>query len=165
MIWRVFCLVAFVLAPLTVHAWDTYVGRNISAVMERLTYGNLLTVKDGKKELAISLYGIGIPNARQPFGTLAHRWLGNNVPRGAKLTLTTVNEDDEGVISALVQLADKSVNNALVAEGLAWVDRRSCKAIFCRRWQMEENKAREKRKGIWSLNMSTPPWQWGEKGR
>lgn len=162
MFWRVFCVISLMLDPLSAHAWDTYVGRNISATMERLTYGNLLAVKDGNKGLSISLYGIGIPSSRQPFGFTAHTWLGNNLPRGSKLTLTTVNEDKEGVISALVQKADKSINNALVAEGLAWVDRRTCKAIFCRRWQMEENKAREKRKGIWSLNMATPPWQWGD---
>ncbi|MBD5642093.1 MAG: thermonuclease family protein, partial [Desulfovibrio sp.] len=61
----------------------------------------------------------------------------------------------------LVQVQDRSVNNRLVSDGLAWVDRSTCKAFFCRRWHIEEHLAQKDRRGIWSLNMSTPPWQWG----
>lgn len=144
-------------------AWETYVGHNLNARVVSLAPMNLLTVKqsDGK-ELAIRFYGIGIPTLKQPLGNEARTLLGEMLPRGAKVALTTVNQDEEGVISALVQIQDRSVNNRLVSEGLAWVDRSTCKAFFCRRWHIEEHLAQKERRGIWALNFSTPPWQWGE---
>ena len=67
----------------------------------------------------------------------------------------------DGSIRALVQVRGDSVNYQLVAQGLAWVDRQSCKAIFCRRWYIQEHQAVQERRGIWRLNLGTPPWQWG----
>jgi len=167
MIARVLCLFALAFsfaAPAA--AWDNYIGRNMDVEVASVPDGNVLTVKndDGKK-LSISFYGIGIPTKRQPYGAQAHDYLAKTLPPGAKATLTTINEDDEGIISALVQVADESINTRLVASGLAWVDRKTCKALFCRRMHIAENTAREERLGIWGLNMSTPPWQWGEQNK
>lgn len=143
-------------------AWDSYIGRDMDVELVNVRPGNVLTVKDGATELAISFYGIGIPTARQPYGNQAHALIRKLLPAGSRLTLTTVNQTDDGIINALVQVADISVNTRLIADGLAWLDRKTCKAFFCRRMQITENTAREKRRGIWGMNMATPPWQWGE---
>lgn len=159
-------LAAFTVALIMVSgqaaAWDSYIGRDITVELVNVRPGNVLTVKDGSKELTISFYGVGIPTARQPYGNQAHALIRKLLPIGSKLSLTTVNENDDGIINALVQVADISVNTRLIADGLAWLDRKTCKAFFCRRMQITENTAREKRRGIWGMNMSTPPWQWGE---
>ncbi len=146
-------------------AWDNYIGRNLDVEIETAPDGNAMHVLTDGKSMAISLYGISIPTDRQPFGPQAKAYLAKILPKGAKATLTTINENDEGIVSALVQVADKSVNTRLVADGLAWVDRKTCKALFCRRMHIAENTARKERKGLWSLNMSTPPWQWGEQSK
>lgn len=144
-------------------AWETYVGKTMTVEMVNVPAGNVLTVKGNNgKELTINFYGVGIPTMKQPFGQEAHQLLSSILPKGRTVTLTTVNEGDDGVISALVQVNDRSVNNQLISEGLGWVHRRTCKAFFCRRWHIEEHIAQTERRGIWSLNMSTPPWQWGE---
>lgn len=144
-------------------AWETYIGRNMSARIVDVPAGNILLVRgENDREVAIRFYGIGVPTLKQPLGNEAHALLKNILPPGAKVTLTTVNEDEEGIINALVQINDRSVNNRLVSEGLAWVDRSTCKAFFCRRWHIEEHLAQKERRGIWGLNFSTPPWQWGE---
>lgn len=144
-------------------SWETYVGKTMDVEMVGVPAGNILTVKQGNgKELTINFYGVGIPTLKQPYGNEAHSLLSSILPKGRKVTLTTVNETDDGVINALVQVNDRSVNNQLISEGLGWVDRRTCKAFFCRRWHIEEHLAQKERRGIWSLNMSTPPWQWGE---
>ena len=143
-------------------AWESYVGKTMDGVVEGFEEGNILKAKCDGFNYLIRFYGIGIPTLRQPFGEEARRELLALLPKGAKIVVTSVNADDEGVISALVQHNDRSVNNRLVEEGLAWVDRRSCKAFFCRRWHIQEHIAIEARKGVWSINMGSPPWQWSE---
>ena len=83
------------------------------------------------------------------------------MPVGTKVGVESVGQLEAGPISALVQVGGDSVNYKLVMAGLAWVDRQKCRAIFCRRWLIQEHQAVVDRRGIWSLNMSTPPWQWG----
>lgn len=143
--------------------WETYVGRSFGAKVEELLEGNLFTVRDKSGDLlTIRFYGIGIPSPRQPFGLEAQRELMKILRPGTGVTVTLVNEGKEGIYDALVQVADRSVNNRLVSEGLAWVNRQTCKAFFCRRWHIEEHIAQTERRGVWSVNLSTPPWQWSE---
>ncbi|MDE5880041.1 MAG: thermonuclease family protein [Desulfovibrio sp.] len=127
--------------------------------------GNLIAVAGrwGKKttDYTISLYGIGIPTEAQPFGREARARLLGLLPPGARVIGSIVGKGEGGVVHALVQVDGRSVNNLLVDEGLAWVDRATCKAMLCRRWHIEEHSAIKERRGIWSLNMSSPPWQWG----
>lgn len=147
-------------------AWDNYIGRNLDVKVEDVPDGNVINVKQSNgKNLSIGFYGIGIPTLRQPYGREARTYLLRMLPKGKKATLTTINETDEGIVNALVQVADQSINTRLVADGLAWVDRKTCKALFCRRMHIAENTARQERRGIWGLNMATPPWQWGEQER
>lgn len=143
-------------------AWESYVGKTMTCVVENIEPGNTLMVRDEDRTYPLRFYGIGIPTMKQPFGAEAHAELLKFLPRGSKIIVTTINEDEEGLINALVQYNDHSVNNMLVDKGLAWVDRKTCKAFFCRRWHIQEHLAVEDRRGIWSLNLSSPPWQWSE---
>ena len=160
------CLLVL-LAARSAPAWETYIGRSMNLVVKEMLEGNIFTATDSDDNVfTIRFYGIGIPTARQPFGIEAHRQLLAILRPGVRATVTLVNENDEGIYNALVQVADRSVNNRLVSEGLAWVDRKVCKAFFCRRWHIEEHIAQTERRGVWSLNIPTPPWQWSEpKGR
>lgn len=156
------CSVFLLLLPALAFAWEPYKGTTMTARVIAVTPGNTLSVKSGGRELALTFYGIGIPTERQPFGKEAHNLLNSILPPGEKCIVTAVNSNEEGLISALVQVQDRSVNNRLVSEGLGWVDRFTCKAFFCRRWHIEEHIAQKARRGVWSINVSTPPWQWGE---
>lgn len=144
------------------YGWESYVGKTMDGVVESIEEGNLLKVRSDGKDLIIRFYGVGIPTPAQPFGQEARAALGQLLPVGARVVITSVNANDEGVISALVQHNDRSVNNRLVEEGLAWVDRHTCKAFFCRRWHIQERIAIDERRGVWSINMGSPPWQWGD---
>lgn len=163
------CILVFLCATLFVcsvaSAWEMYTGRNLVVYMRAVAEGNTLVVSEDrsgdKHNFVIRFYGIGIPAMQQPFGPQAHAELARLLTPGTKLLITTVNEDNSGVINALVQLDDHSINNRLVDEGLAWVDRSTCKAFFCRRWHIQESLAIRDKKGLWSLNIPTPPWQWG----
>lgn len=159
-------LIALILFPSSVWCWESYSGRNLVAYVRSVEAGNIILVNESrwnkKNTFPIRFYGIGIPTEKQPFGSEARAELKKLLPDGQKLLLTTVNEQPDGVVNALVQVNDRSVNNQLLELGLAWVDRFTCKAFFCRRWHIQENLAIKAKRGVWSLNISTPPWQWGE---
>ena len=65
------------------------------------------------------------------------------------------------LFSVLVQTSPvrRGAVNSL-GEVLAWVDRQKCRAVFCRRWLIQEHQAVLDKRGIWGLNIGTPPWQW-----
>ncbi len=139
-----------------VHAWDAYVVR--------VEDGTTISVceKRGKDEPVVILrfYGIDAPALTQPYGREARDYLLKLLPKGTKVGVDAVGEDEHGAVEALVQVNEASVTYQLLAEGLAWVNRSTCKAMFCRRWYIQEHQAVVNRRGLWSLNMSTPPWQW-----
>ncbi|WP_241159348.1 MULTISPECIES: thermonuclease family protein [unclassified Desulfovibrio] len=147
-------------------AWEAFTPRKTTAYVVEVEEGNLIAVASrwGKKsaDYTISLYGIGMPAEDQPFGKEARETLLRLLPRGERVIVSIVGEG-AGVVHALVQAQGRSINNLLVDEGLAWVDRATCKAMLCRRWHIEEHSAIKDRRGIWSLNMTSPPWQWGGK--
>lgn len=127
--------------------------------------GNTVTISNergGKADLTVRLYGITAPTLRQPCGPEAHAFLSKSLPKGAPVIVETVGAPQGEHAYALIQVRGTSVNYLMVNEGLAWVDRRHCRGVFCRRWMLEERGARESRKGVWALNITTPPWQWGE---
>ena len=161
MVIRFLSLIAFVIftaiPAFAESVWDAYVVS--------VEDGNTVTVStklgSSEPEFVLLFYGIEAPTQNQPFGREAMAYLQRMMPVGAKVGVESVGQLESGPISALVQVGGDSVNYKLVMEGLAWVDRQKCRAIFCRRWLIQEHQAVVDRRGIWSLNMSTPPWQWG----
>lgn len=158
---------AVLLAADAAFAWETIAPHRATAYVVRVEEGNLIAVTERRlrktSDYAVSLYGIGMPTDEQPFGRETRDALMRLLPPGTKVVLSIVGSDAEGVVSALVQVKDRSVNNLLVEEGLAWVDRSTCRAMLCRRWHIQEHGAIKARRGVWSLNMTSPPWQWGGK--
>ncbi|MBQ7586140.1 MAG: thermonuclease family protein [Desulfovibrionaceae bacterium] len=109
----------------------------------------------------VRLYGVRTPSVKEPFGAEARQFLNGFLPKGAKIEIQPVsNSLEDGLEEVLVQVEGHSLNYALVDEGLAWVDRRTCKSSYCRRWYLVEHNAVQARKGIWGLDLETPPWQW-----
>jgi Micrococcal nuclease (thermonuclease) homologs len=151
--------------PVKSFAWESYIAETLVLYVQKIDEANLVYAakKQNSKDipLIIRFYGIGIPTTKQPFGFEAHNFLINLLPKNSKIIVTIVGKDDEGILNALVQYKDHSVNNGLVDQGLAWVERATCKAFFCRRWYIQEHIALKDKRGIWSLNSTRTPWQWG----
>lgn len=152
--------------PQQSQAWESYILKSRKAYVTSIEEGNILMVSKWRgtatPETAVLFYGIGIPSMHQPFGAQARELLLKLLPKGRQVSLESASMEKDGQLAALVQAGGVSVNHRLLADGLAWVDRGKCKAFFCRRWLIQENVARKERRGIWSINVSTPPWQWGE---
>lgn len=149
----------------SVLAWENYTVSNIPVYLQAIEPGNILIVnkrnRNDSGNFAVRFYGIGIPTHSQPFGGEAAREIAELLPIGSRILISSVRKDEQGLVTALVQRNDRSINSLLVEKGLAWVDRSTCKAFLCRRWHIQESLAVKSRTGIWSLKLSSPPWQWG----
>ncbi|MBR3664631.1 MAG: thermonuclease family protein [Desulfovibrio sp.] len=117
--------------------------------------------KAQKADAVVRMYGINMPSLRQPFGKEARAFLLKYLRKDEEVEISPVGEkNEEGLEEVLLQVSGHSLNYGLVDEGLAWVDRQTCKSSYCRRWYIVEHRAVTQRKGIWSLELETPPWQW-----
>lgn len=138
-------------------AWDAWIVR--------VEDGNTVSVSKSRNsneaDTVLRFYGIDAPTLSQPFGPEALKRLSEIMPRGSMVTVEPVGESESGTVSALIQVSGASVNYQLVVEGLAWVNRQTCRAIFCRRWMIQEHQAVVDQRGVWGLKIGTPPWQWG----
>ena len=138
------------------HAWTGYVLR--------VEDGNSILLStqqhNATEQILVRLYGIEAPVLQQPYAKEALACLQRLLPKGVQVNVEVTSEDTDGVQTALVQVRGTSVNYQLLMEGLAWVDRNSCKALFCRRWYIQEHRAVAQKRGLWGLNLPTPPWQW-----
>lgn len=144
-------------SPVAAESWDGYVVGVEDANTIRIS-----RKPDSREaEYVLRFYGIGAPTLRQPLGNEALAYLRRTLPAGSRVGVEIVGDDKDGSKLALVQAHGQSVNYQLLAQGLAWVDRQACKAIFCRRWYIQEHYAVKERRGLWQLNLGTPPWQWG----
>lgn len=142
--------------PQAVSAWDGYVVR--------VEDSNCIAVSDEPRSTKVRarlfFYGIQAPTGKQPMAAQAMAFLQQLLPPGTPVTVDEAGEDDNGLTRALIQSGGTSINYLLLQRGLAWVDRRRCRALYCRRWMIQEHYAVTDRAGIWGLDLGTPPWQW-----
>lgn len=152
------CLVCLLGLAGPAHAWEAYVVK--------VEDGNTISVSRNRENTddttILRFYGTDAPSLRQPYGQQAFAYLKQMMPMGTKVTVDPVGTDEKGLVMALVQVGGNSVNYQMIREGLAWVNRQTCKAMFCRRWHIQEHQAITEKRGIWSVEMTTPPWQWGK---
>lgn len=140
------------------HAWEGFVVQ--------VEDGNTISVSRSETNTSdttiLRFYGTDAPSLRQPYGPQALAYMKRMMPKGTKVSVDPVGTDEKGIVQALIQVGGNSVNYQMIREGLAWVNRRTCKAMFCRRWHIQEHQAISEKRGIWAIQHSTPPWQWGK---
>lgn len=128
--------------------------------------GKIIGIKDGDtvvllrdhRELLLRLYGIDCPEKTQAFGARARQAVSELV-FGKQVSVDSVDTDRYGRTVALVSIDDRSVSEALVATGYAWVYGQYCHRPECESWRGLEAKARGERRGLWADAQPTPPWE------
>lgn len=146
-------IVLFCLLPLsTAYSWQGYVVKVLD--------GDSLRVKRGREIIEIRLYGIDCPEWGQDYGNRAKRYT------KAKMYKRTVNVeprdvDRYGRIVALVSSSGRLINRELVRAGLAWMYPKYCREQpLCSELKKLQNKAKDRRKGLWRAKDPVSPWQW-----
>jgi endonuclease YncB( thermonuclease family) len=117
----------------------------------------------GQEDVVINvrLYGIDAPEAKQPHGYEARKALAKLVGRKS-VCVEPQDTDRYGRTVAIVRLADGvSVNEALVAQGSAWLYPEYCRREdLCPRLRELEEQARAERRGLWKDDDPVRPSVW-----
>lgn len=108
----------------------------------------------------VRLYGIDAPEAKQPYGAKARERLRKLAARKT-LDIEPVDTDRYGRTVALAYDKDgRLLNEAMVADGLAWVYEKYCQKSLCEGFRELEAQARQERRGLWADPAPQRPEDW-----
>lgn len=109
--------------------------------------------------MAVRLYGVDCPELGQPYGDESRHLTGRLV--GQVVEVQATGGRSWGRVVAVVTLPDgRTLQEALVEAGMAWVDVRYCKLSECDAWRQTQMQARDARRGLWADGGAVPPWVW-----
>ncbi|MDR1241911.1 MAG: thermonuclease family protein [Deltaproteobacteria bacterium] len=99
--------------------------------------------------IRVRLYGITCPGPGDPWGQEAKNFTSAALYL-KKPALTSIYADEQGQQVA-AQLSDgRLLNEELLRNGYAWVDRANCLEIWCASWLEIERRAKTLRRGYWN---------------
>lgn len=137
---------------------EGFAGRVVS-----VADGDTITVLRGREQVRVRLYGIDCPESEQPFGRRARQRTAELV-FGRTVTVRAQGRDRYGRLLGWVELpGGGTLNELLVAEGLAWHYRRYAPREA--RLAQLEQEARAARRGLWQDPHPVPPWEWRRPAR
>jgi micrococcal nuclease len=146
----IFCLFLILIIPAISWGWQ---GMVIGA-----SDGDTITVVHNGKAVKIGLYGIDTPEESQSFGKTAKQFT-SVMLYGKTVEVETKGIDPYDRFVALVNVGGKSLNEALIKNGYAWVYRKYCIEAFCKDWLKLENVAKYGKIGLWSEPNPILPWE------
>lgn len=121
-----------------------------------VTDGDTLRVRRDGQNTTIRLHGVDAPEHAQPFGERAGQFT-SHFAFGRSASIEPITVDRYGRLVARVFVDGRCLNEALVAQGLAWHYRRYSTSATLDQLELE---AREARRGLWSAPDPVPPWDW-----
>ena len=129
-----------------------------TATVVAVPQGDILSLDKAGETLRVRLYGVDAPEAGQPFADKAVAKV-KELVLGKPVQVEQVTEDTDGMAIANVTYEqDKDLGETLVAEGLAWWDRRRAKEA--RALKMGNATALVEKKGLWSEDAPLAPWDY-----
>lgn len=146
--------------------------RTVEGIVVKVSDGDTINVQDARgTKLKVRLYGIDAPETEksskktglvskpgQPYGEQAFRTL-EGLIHHKKVTVEVMDKDRYNRLVAVVWLAEKNINQEMVAEGYAWAYKQYLDTPSVSEFTRLEEQARRKRLGLWRQNNPQPPWE------
>jgi len=136
--------------------------RTVTGKVVAVADGDILTVLDAeKRQHMIRLDGIDAPESSQMFGDKARQSLSDLV-RGKTVTVTSSKVARNGWIVGKVTLDGKDINLEQIRRGYAWFYRKyanELSRIDAKVYELAEDDARDKGRGLWASPGPIPPWE------
>ncbi len=141
-------------------------AHGFSGTVAAVHSGETLAVVTEEGRRTIRLYGIDAPASGQQGANAAKRYL-RGLAMAHPVEVEVIAMDVFGQTVAVVKRVQKesSINAAIVANGWAWVNPKTCQADVCATWQRLQRQAQKYRLGIWSGYDLTPPWEFRAQQR
>ncbi|NBF39639.1 MAG: nuclease [Spirochaetes bacterium] len=137
--------------------------QSVTGTVVEVRDGDTIEVDVGTGTVAVRLHGVDCPESGQPYGQQAARYTTRHT-LGRRITVEVTDRDRYGRLVGIVWLPDGgSLNEALVAAGLAWWYRTYAPDDATLR--RAEQQARDAQRGLWSRPGAVPPWEWRRGSR
>lgn len=125
--------------------------------VKSISSGDAITLLANGRSVRVRLADVQCPRPHQPFFKFAKRHTYELI-FGTPVRVEIVSVGKNGIVVGRIKTPrGHSLSESLVKEGLAWWDRRG--APDDRRLEKLELKARKARRGLWSSDNPTPPWE------
>lgn len=152
-------LVLLLLVAATCPTWcQTTFPSRVEGRVVSVKDGDTLVVLHNNQSITVRLYGIDAPELKQDFGQQAKAKLSTLVlNKTVRVDRRGTGKDNYGRMIGEVFVGSKSANVQLVETGMAWWYYRYAdndKAL-----QRAEQKARDRRLGLWSKPNPVAPWE------
>lgn len=134
-------------------------GQQISGKVVGVSDGDTITVLQNNQQFKVRIYGVDCPESSQAFGRKAKEFTSSMV-FGKNVEVTVLDVDKYGRSVGVVKVDGKTVNEALLKNGYAWLYTKYCDQPFCGAWKELEKQASGKKVGLWADQDSMPPWDW-----
>lgn len=131
----------------------------ISGKVVGVTDGDTITVLDSKVQHKIRLAEIDTPEKKQAFGAKCKQVLSDKI-FGKEVKILWDKEDRYKRIIGTVIFNEGNINREMISEGYAWHYKQYSKS---KELEELEQKAREKRLGLWIDKNPIPPWEFRKK--
>lgn len=131
---------------------------DLSGKVIYITDGDTFHVLINKIDTTIRLHAVDSPEPAQPFSAQAKNALADKV-KGKIVSLKTHGKNHDRYV-ADVTLNGESINEFMVAEGLAW---NSPKYSKSQKLIDLQNQAKEAKKGLWADKNPEAPWDYRER--
>lgn len=126
--------------------------------------GKVVGVRDGdtieilvdKKEVPIRLSGVDAPEKKQAFGQKAKQFTSDKV-FGKRVKVVVIHQDSYKRKVGEVFISGVSLNEELIAAGMAWQDPRYSKSLGLAALQ---ERAKAEKRGLWVDPKPVEPWEW-----
>jgi len=143
------------------------VAQGAAAKVLSIGDGDSLRVSTGGRVITIRLACIDAPEtAQSPWGQQARQQLQTLAPIGAEVMVHRKGSDRYGRSIAEIRRRGRSINQALVATGAAFVYWSHISGCDRQRYSRLENQARLQRLGVWSTPGGiTRPWEFRRNRR
>jgi endonuclease YncB( thermonuclease family) len=113
-------------------------------------------LNDENKPVKIRMYGMDCPEKMQPYGRVAKDYLASLI-FSKIVEIKVLKADRFGRILAVTFCEGKNINEEMLKAGLAWHYKYYDSNA---RWAELEQKAKEKKVGLWKDSHPIAPWEW-----
>jgi endonuclease YncB( thermonuclease family) len=125
--------------------------------------GDSITLLHKGKKIRVSLYGIDAPELKQSHGKEARDFLDSFI-KNETVEAAPLGKVRRGRMIGTLLLGDDNINELMILNGQAWVDRKACTEKFCTTWIKMEEAAKATKKGLWKDPEVIPPWDFRKSG-
>ncbi len=119
--------------------------------------GKVISVADGKnitirtakgRHIRVTLYGIDVPKLKNKFGKQSRSYLSSFI-KDETIDITPIGKPRKYSLTGTLSLDRDNINELMILNGQAWVDKKRCTQSFCATWEKMEAAARATQKGMW----------------